>query len=194
MLEIRNLVLINGHKTIIDCDYMALEEGLYQLLGPNGSGKTTLMRYFAGIKPGKYGYFNSSLKTFYLPEKFNLPKQALVEDILRLFMVMTKSKENIEYWTSRYEIDTSLRIAELSKGMIQRVGIIISMIGGYEFILYDEPFEGLDDKNTRLFISDIKHLKAKYIILSYHRLSTKRRLGFKVLEIKEGRLCMRENI
>ena len=93
----------------------------------------------------------------------------------------------IELVTS-YNLE-NLPIKKLSKGMIQKVGIIISLLDKYNIILYDEPLEGLDEAAIKQFFIDLKKLKNTIVIMSIHEIPKGIRVNAQKIYIKDGKLC-----
>lgn len=191
MLNIKNIDLYNGKLKILDNASLQLGNEPYVLIGKNGTGKSTLFKFLANIKKGKNGYLNLKESIFYLPEKVLLPKSIKVNKLLEFYIGLTDSLESGEFWLRRYKVDGNKEIRKLSKGMLQKVGIILSLIDNSKIILYDEPFEGLDNESIKQFISDIKEVhKDKTVIIAIHELSNKIRLSFKKIEIEDYKLCL----
>ena len=83
----------------------------------------------------------------------------------------------------------NMPIKKLSKGMIQKVGIIISLLDKYDVILYDEPLEGLDEEAIKSFFGDLKKRSNTVIVMSIHEIPKKLKINAKKIFIKDGKLC-----
>ena len=150
----KNLVLSNLN--------LHIEKGaIYGLIGKNGAGKTTLMRVICGLqKPTNgtytiYGISNESSKIIEARKRMG----AIIESP-SIYLDMT-AEENlkIQYkilgisnYKSIYDILKLVGLAETGKkkvktfslGMKQRLGIAIALAGNHDFLILDEPINGLD--------------------------------------------------
>ncbi len=185
LIEIKNEKIKNGNKVLFDKLDLKLPPGFYQLNGQNGIGKSTFLKYIAGIKKGKK-YFKTKESVFYLPEKFTLPRNLTIKDILS---VLDYAQVNM---IKRYGLDVNSRIKELSKCMLQKVGLIISLSNLYDILLYDEPFEGLDDNSVNIFLDDIKKRENITVIITCHKVSSGVQLTFKKLKIEQKKVLYDE--
>lgn len=187
MLKLEKISKRFKNKVIFKDVSYEFDKGIYILMGYNGSGKSTLFKIISDIDSnylGKVGVNN----LFYLPEKMTLPKELKTYDFLNCYMKINKSYGSFIELCSKYNLENK-PIKSLSKGMIQKVGIIMSLLDKYDTILYDEPLEGLDEESINLFINDIKKIKDTTIIISLHEIPKGLRLNAKKIIIKEGSLC-----
>lgn len=192
---------------------------IFGLLGPNGAGKTTLIRMVAGITApdhGEVSFFGSPLKQSdihnigYLPEERGLYKNMRVgEQALYFARLRGMGKSEAEYelknWFERLEVDGwwNKEVADLSKGMAQKIQFIVSILHKPKFLILDEPLSGFDPINAQRIKSEIKRLRDENgttVLLSTHDMSSVDELcdhvalvnhGSKILE---GRVdLLREN-
>ena len=189
MIEVRNLSKHFGHiKAVRDISFRVAKGEILGFLGPNGAGKSTTMRMVTGFIPPSAGTaliggsdicrdaIQARKKIGYLPE--NAPvypdmtvlayldfcaqirgfrraerKKTVMETIEQCFL------KNVMYQT----------INTLSKGFKQRVCFAQSIIHDPEYLIFDEPTDGLDPNQkheVRLMIRKMSAQKA--IILSTH--------------------------
>ncbi len=198
-------------KVAVDkLSFSAYKGEIFGLLGPNGAGKTTTLRMLATlIKPDsgdalidgksiitqeeevrrKIGFLTSELKLedFFTPNYlFNffgqlhgMEKQVIEERKRNLF--------------SRFGIDkfAEVRFSNLSTGMKQKVSLVVSIVHDPEFIIFDEPTNGLDVLTAKVvtdFLSELKN-DGKTIILSTHIFSLIEKLCDRVGIIINGKLA-----
>lgn len=182
-------------------------QGVVGLLGPNGSGKTTLLRIIIGILPPDTGeiWFRGKLldetmrRQFgYMPEERGLyPKMTAREQLLYLLRLkgfsMGEAKKEVAYWAERLDMPWIDRLARtLSKGMQQKVQLILALAGEPSVMLLDEPFSGLDpvvSHEIELLLRE-KVQRGALIILSTHRLEQVDHLCDFVLLIHRGQLVL----
>lgn len=190
--------------------FSAYRGEIFGLLGPNGAGKTTTLRMLATlIKPDsgnayigghsiideedkirrKIGFLTSDLKL----ENFFTPNY-LFDFFSELYGLEKSVRDRRKYELfSKFGIDrfAEVKFGNLSTGMRQKVSLVISVVHDPEFIIFDEPTNGLDVIASRYVIDFLKELKAqgKSIILSTHIFSLVEKLCDRVGIIFDGKLA-----
>lgn len=177
-------------------------------LGANGAGKTTLMKIMMGFiheSSGSVEYDQSlgkdnldALKNIgYMPERPyfypHLKGREFIKYMGELSQVAGDVLEkNIDYWGRRFKIDHALdrEIKGYSKGMLQRLGFMASLIHDPMVIIMDEPLSGLDPLGRKEFKDVIREVKAagKTIFFSSHIVSDIEEVCDDVIFLKEGRI------
>lgn len=170
------------------------------LIGPNGSGKSTTIKALVGLLPNVSGeiIFTGQKKTYsYIPE------QPVLYNELTLW-------EHLELVASAYELDRNyfLQRAEkllihfqlnlvrhlfpvnFSKGMQQKLMIVLGLLIKPEIYIIDEPFVGLDPSATMHFINMLEKNKAggASIIISTHQLDIAEKICDSIIFLNNGRL------
>jgi ABC-2 type transport system ATP-binding protein len=138
------------------------------LIGENGSGKSTLLKSISGlIYPEKENMIYKNNYNAYLPEKFSLPKNLTVKEFVSFLEDFFKI--DLSYYVNNLVIP-NLKIKELSKGNLQKLGIISIIATKLSTIILDEPTEGMDVELKKKFIDILKilHKEGKTIIISTH--------------------------
>ena len=187
MLKLQNIRKKYGHKVIFENASYEFNPGLYFLIGQNGAGKSTFLKIIAGIDQGYDGVVEGK-NIFYLPEKLILPKELMTYQLINQYSRINDSMGSFIELVTSYNLE-NLPIKKLSKGMIQKVGIIISLLDKYNIILYDEPLEGLDEAAIKQFFIDLKKLKNTIVIMSIHEIPKGIRVNAQKIYIKDGKLC-----
>lgn len=158
-------------KMIVLKEFAVNKGELILLTGKNGSGKSTILRVL-GKQISNDCYEgrleNSFISISYLPERFSLPKLMRSSHFIAEFNSLLPKYE-IKFLMDRYHIQNR-RISTLSKGMIQKVGLVSVLSKKADLFLFDEPLSGLDLHSKRMFREDISHLLAagKTVIISTH--------------------------
>lgn len=198
-----------------DVSFTAYPGEIYGLLGPNGAGKTTALRSISTlIKPdsgdiivggssvideayavrGKIGFLTSDLKLedhftpnylfTYFSRLHGIEEEVIKERKIKLF--------------KRFGIDEfmEVKVAELSTGMKQKASIAISLVHDPEFIIFDEPTNGLDVLTARSVTDYLRELKqeGKTVILSTHILSVVEKLCDRVGIIINGKMKISDTL
>ena len=175
-------------------------------LGPNGAGKSTLMKILTSyvkedsgsviicdINKNDNSIFTKS-KIGYLSENNPLYKDMFVQEYLFFISDLLKienKNERINYLLNRVGLENvkNQKIADLSKGFKQRVGIAAALVHDPEIILLDEPTTGLDPNQLIEIRSLIKEIgKEKIILLSTHIMEEIPKICNRVLVINKGKL------
>lgn len=160
---------------------------IFGFLGPNGAGKTTAMRMMLGLLRPVSG----EIRLFGEPLKGALPAVlrrvgSLIEQP-SLYDHLT-GEENLEVarrlkFLKQHDVRLAVEVSGVagyaekvtgtySRGMRQRLGVAIAMLGGPELLLLDEPMNGQDVNGRRTFRSLLKKLQQEYgttILLSSHQ-------------------------
>jgi ABC-2 type transport system ATP-binding protein len=203
--------LTKKYAGVTGIDQISFEVGKGEIvgfLGPNGAGKTTTMRILASYMPASSGratvagfdVFSDSLKARrhlgYLPESVPLYHDMRVNEYLRyrgaLKALSGKRLKNrigiIKELCGLREVGRK-KIAGLSKGFRQRVGLAEAMIHEPDLLILDEPTIGLDPNQIRQVRELIKSLGERHtILLSTHILSEVEATCSRVIIINRGRI------
>lgn len=192
-----------------DLSFTAYSGEIFGLLGPNGAGKTTTLRMLATlIKPDsgnafidgksivtedeavrrKIGFLTSELKL----EEFFTPNY-IYDFFSELYGVEKHAaKQRKRELFSKFGIDkfAEIKIANLSTGMKQKISLVISIVHDPDFIIFDEPTNGLDVLTAKVVTDFLLELKSagKTIILSTHIFSLVEKLCDRVGVIINGKL------
>ena len=160
-LKIDRVTKQYGSKIAVDRISLTLGRGVHGLLGENGAGKTTFMRMICGILAptgGSISFDGMEAATEgyrsvlgYLPQDFGYYPDFTGKDFL-LYMAALKglpkrragekAKELIEMTALKEAAGN--KIKTYSGGMRQRLGIAVALCGSPDFLLLDEPVNGLD--------------------------------------------------
>ena len=213
VLKIENVVKRFTNKTAVDGISLELQKGqIFGLLGPNGAGKTTLIRMITKIlnpDTGKitiHSDFQNDLETSmigYMPEERGLYKKMKVGEQLMYLaqlkgMSAAEAKKSILSWMEKFEIKDwwGKKVEELSKGMQQKIQFIATVAHSPQFLVFDEPFSGLDPVNTQLIKNEIVNLKNSgvTIIFSTHRMEQVEEMCDDIALINEGKIILNGNV
>ena len=183
--------VIYGDKPALDKINMSVKKGdIYALIGKNGAGKTTLLRLFTGQNAPDYG----SIELFGKKGTHGLNEArkrtgAIIET--PAFYPFFSAERNLEYYRIQRGIDnpsvvetvlkeTGLyeakdkKFKNFSLGMKQRLGIALSLMHDPEFLILDEPINGLDPAGIvemRKLMLRLNKENGLTIIISSHILS-----------------------
>ncbi|MDM8517192.1 ATP-binding cassette domain-containing protein [Desulfobacterales bacterium HSG16] len=189
MIEVKNLTKFFGAKKAVDDISFQVEKGeILGFLGPNGAGKSTTMRMITGFIPPSAGTaviggsdiledpISARKKIGYLPENAPVYPDMSVFDYLAFCAEIRGFKGPARNLKVEEAIEKCFlpevrrqTIGTLSKGFKQRVCFAQSIIHDPDYLILDEPTDGLDPNQkheVRLMIRQMS--AAKVIILSTH--------------------------
>jgi len=210
LIEVQNLTKYYNDFCAVNKISMTIRKGeILGLLGPNGAGKTTTLRMLTGyfrpssgtIKVKDFNMPEDAIKIKsligYLPESAPLYHNMLVYDYLE-YVAKLKGIGDKETRYDRFlklsdlcglSSIMSKPIANLSKGLKQRVGLAHAMMTDPEILILDEPTSGLDPNQIAEIRDIIKSIgKEKTIVFSTHILSEAEATCDRIAIINQGRV------
>jgi ABC-2 type transport system ATP-binding protein len=161
---------------------------LLGLLGPNGAGKSTLTKIACGLVRASAGQAQvegapagspeARAAIGYLAELFRFPDWLTADELLALHQELAGSERGA---TERAELlrivglgeASGTKVAAMSKGMQQRLGIAQALVGSPRLLMLDEPTSALDPVGRRVVRDLLRDLRGRGIavVLSSHLLS-----------------------
>lgn len=206
---VKNLTKVYGKQKALNDVSLSIEDGeIVGLLGPNGAGKSTMMKILTcfipptsgDVKVCGYDIFDNPMEVRrsigYLPEQNPLYYDMYVREFLSFVagihriekkLRRERVEEIIELTGLSKEVNK--KIAALSKGYKQRVGIAQALIHDPEVLILDEPTTGLDPNQLVEIRNLIKQVgKTKTVLLSTHIMQEVEAVCPRVVIINNGRL------
>lgn len=194
-----------GNHTVVDHVDMHVKKGdIYGFIGKNGAGKTTFMRIVAGLAapasgkmelfgsrelekqrqrigtliehPGLYGSMTAKENLQVARKSYGITRKSSVEEMLE-FVGLTQAGKK--------------KVKNFSLGMKQRLGIAIALFRNPDFLILDEPINGLDPqgiKEMRDLLLKLNEEKQITILISSHILGELSKIATRYGIIKEGAL------
>ena len=210
-IKVENINKSYGAQQVLKDVCFTIEKGkIVGLLGPNGAGKSTLMKILTGYIKADSGVAiidginidENPIKVKqilgYLPEHNPLYLDMYVREYLSFVCDIYKvSKKQIEIAVSQTGLteEAHKKIAQLSKGYRQRVGLAAALIHNPEVLILDEPTTGLDPNQLVEIRNLIKELgKDKTVILSTHIMQEIEQMADRVLIINQGKILADESL
>ena len=207
LLEIKNLSKSFDKKEILHEINLSVSGGkIIGLLGKNGAGKTTLIKLINDLLTpskgeilvnGKSIGIESKKVISYLPERTYLNKQMKVSEVIDYF---EDFYDNFDSKKARkllkdLDLDINQKLAKMSKGMQEKVQLVLVMSREADLYILDEPLGGVDPA-TRDFILDTilsNFNENASVIISTHLISDIERILDEVIFIDKGRIILQSN-
>ncbi len=168
------------------------------LIGANGCGKSTLLKIIAGlVKPtkGKVDIGKGKL-IHYVPEHF--PKMNLTAGQYLSYMGKldglgdTENDNRIHELATDFSVDSMLDVPmkHLSKGSLQKIGVIQALMKRPDILLLDEPLSGQDVRSQQVFIRKIRELEKNgvTVLMSCHEPYLVDALAKKTYRLENGKV------
>jgi ABC-type multidrug transport system ATPase subunit len=198
VLTVRGLTKSYGPRRVLDAVGFTVQPGeVLGLIGPNGAGKTTLFECLAGLLPADAGEVRgrdrilspAARKTelFYIPDGIAPWPDQTVACVLRFF-ASSFSPSLLDALHLRPLLRSPVRA--LSKGERKRFLIALGLLSPQPLLLLDEPFDGLDLRQTREATALLRATAArgKTLFLSIHQLTDAARACDRFVLLADGRV------
>lgn len=207
ILKTEELTKTYSNKNAVDHLSIQINKGdIYGLIGRNGAGKTTLMRLVLGLAHKTSG----SIYLFEGEESYPSENKNRIGSLIEnaTFYSNLTARQNLRYYqlakgiTDSKEIDRALKLVRMNEtgkvkfknfslGMKQRLGIALAILNHPDFVILDEPINGLDPIGISEIRDIIKELNEKYgmtILVSSHILSELYLVATRFCFIEKGKL------
>ncbi|MFC0007155.1 ATP-binding cassette domain-containing protein [Micromonospora siamensis] len=166
------------------------------VLGRNGAGKSTLLQLAAGVlTPTRGRVLDRPRRVGWVPERFPADQPFTVDAYLTAMgraagLPATDTAGAVDRWTDRLGLTRfrGVRLAELSKGTAQKVGLAQAMLRRPGLLVLDEPWEGLDAAARELVPGLVDEVLAAggSVLVSDHRGETVRLPGAARWTVADG--------
>lgn len=204
LVECKKLCKSYDEKQVLKDVNLKIPKGkIIGLLGKNGTGKTTLIKLIndlltptsgeiliKGKKPG----VESKDIIAYLPEKTYLDREMSVKDAIKYFeefYTNFDSKKAVKLLKD-LDLDMNSKISKMSKGMQEKLQLILVMSRNAELYILDEPLGGVDPA-TREYILDTilsNFCEGASVIISTHLIADIERILDEVIFIDKGEIVL----
>jgi ABC-2 type transport system ATP-binding protein len=203
LLTVENLTKKFGPRSVLsDVSFNVRPGEVLGLIGPNGAGKTTLFECLAGLLPSDDGgvrfrgkQLPSSRRKealFYLPDAITPWAEQSVRWLLGFFeRIYGQSHDRLARLLEPLRLNElqKSRFANLSKGERKRVLLALGLLTPHPLLLLDEPFDGLDLRQTRDVMTLVRSETGtgRTLMLSIHQLVDAGRVCDRLVLLSDGR-------
>ena len=207
LLEIKNLSKSYDDKVALKDINLNITSGkIIGLLGKNGAGKTTLIKLINDlltpttgeilVKGNKIGIASKKVIS-YLPERTYLNKQMKVSEVIDYFSEFYDNfdSEKAKKLLKDLDLDINEKLSKMSKGMQEKVQLVLVMSRNADLYILDEPLGGVDPA-TRDYILDTilsNFNENASVIISTHLISDIERILDEVIFIDKGKLILQSD-
>jgi ABC-2 type transport system ATP-binding protein len=211
VFEFRNVTKRFGKQTALDdVSFVGKAGQVIALLGENGAGKTTAIRILLGLIDANAG--TSSVldidsrtqgaeirrRVGYVPDRPALYEWMTVDEIgwFAAGFYPLGFEKQYRALVSHFQLPLDRKLKDLSKGMLAKVSLALSMAHEPPLLVLDEPTSGLDPMVRREFLESMVDVAAagRTVLLSSHQIGEVERVADTVIILRKGRLVLNERL
>jgi len=207
LLECINVNKSFGDKNILKDINLKITRGkIIGLLGKNGTGKTTLIKLINDLLTptsgqilvnGKEVGVESKKIISYLPERTYLDKSMTIDKVIEYFEDFYDNfdKEIARKLLQDLDLDTTQKLSKMSKGMQEKLQLVLVMSRKADLYILDEPLGGVDPA-TRDYILDTiltNFNEGASVIISTHLIADIERILDEVIFIDKGKIILKSD-
>ena len=204
LLECKNLCKEFDKKTILQDINLKIPRGkIIGLLGKNGAGKSTLIKLINDLLTptsgeilinGEMPGVNSKKIIAYLPERTYLDKEMTIKQAINYFNEFYQNFDSDKAirLLKDLDLDINKKISKMSKGMQEKLQLVLVMSRDAELYILDEPLGGVDPA-TRDYILDTilsNFSEGASVIISTHLISDVERILDEVIFVDQGKIVL----
>ncbi len=205
MLRVKNLS--KRYRDVRALEHVSFEippNSIAGVIGPNGAGKTTLLLGLAGLLPidggtiswndGAIPGHSRSHTVFYVEDAIRPHALLSLASVLGFYRsVFQRTKAHCDDVIDRLRLRDFLRsrVCDLSKGTAKRFLIAIGVLSTQPVLMLDEPFDGLDLKQTLELVPILRGIsgEGRTLVLSIHQLRDAERVCDRFVLLNNGRVA-----
>ncbi len=189
---------------------MSVERGeIFGFLGPNGAGKTTTIRCMLDVIRPSAGTvrvlgldaqrdkMELHKRIGYIPGDVRLPGQMTGKQIINYFSRLQGLEPVLlDDLVARFDVEMKRQLKSYSKGMRQKIGIVLGFMCDPDVLILDEPSSGLDPLLQRAFNEFLleEQARGKTIFMSSHIMSDVEKVCQRVAVIRQGEIVTVEEV
>src|SRR5579872_2358325 len=210
VIAIENLAKSYGKVQAVRGISISVERGeIFGFLGPNGAGKTTTIRCLLDVIRPTSGAIrvlglDAQRDTMalhqhigYLPGDVRLPGDMTGKQVINYFSrLQGREPVMLDELVARFDVEMKRPLKGYSKGMRQKIGIVLAFMCNPDVLILDEPTSGLDPLLQRAFNEFLleEQARGKTIFMSSHIMSDVEKICQRVAVIRKGELVTVEKV
>lgn len=207
VLDVLNLCKSYGnHLVLDDISFSIRESEIVGFIGPNGAGKSTLMKCLCGLIHMDSGNVTICGHDIQSQREKALSHQASLIESPGLFFNMTGyenleifaslknvSKDKLQQMADYTRIGDYLKkpVSSYSLGMKQRLALSIALLSSPQFLMLDEPMNGLDPSGVFELRKELRKMVDEYgmsLLISSHQLNEIEKIADRIIYIENGKI------
>lgn len=207
VLDVLNLCKSYGnHLVLNDISFSIRENEIVGFIGPNGAGKSTLMKCLCGLIHMDSGNVTICGHDIQSQREKDLSHQASLIESPGLFFNMTGyenleifaslknvSKDKLQQMADYTRIGDYLKkpVSSYSLGMKQRLALSIALLSSPQFLMLDEPMNGLDPSGVFELRKELRKMVDEYgmsLLISSHQLNEIEKIADRIIYIENGKI------
>ena len=207
LVECNNINKSFGEKHILKDVSIKIERGkIIGLLGKNGMGKSTLIKLINDLLTPDSGTILINGKTVsveskkiisYLPERTYLDKSMKVKDVIKYFKEFYDNFDEEKALKLLKDLDLNVdeKLSKMSKGMQEKVQLVLVMSRNADLYILDEPLGGVDPATRDYIIDTIlsNFNEGASVIISTHLISDIEKILDEVIFIDKGKIILQSS-
>jgi len=206
LVEFKNVSKSYGNKQVLKNINLKISKGkIIGLLGKNGTGKSTLIKLVNDLLTVDMGEIlingekigvNSKKAIAYLPERTYLDKGMTVLEVLEYFndFYDNFNIEKAKKLLRDLDLDVKQKITKMSKGMQEKVGLVLVMSREAQLYILDEPLGGVDPATRDYILETIltNFGDGASVLISTHLIADIEQILDEVIFIDNGEIILQE--
>lgn len=207
VLDVLNLCKSYGnHLVLDDISFSIRENEIVGFIGPNGAGKSILMKCLCGLIHMDSGNVTICGHDIQSQREKALSHQASLIESPGLFFNMTGyenleifaslknvSKDKLQQMADYTRIGDYLKkpVSSYSLGMKQRLALSIALLSSPQFLMLDEPMNGLDPSGVFELRKELRKMVDEYgmsLLISSHQLNEIEKIADRIIYIENGKI------
>ncbi|MDF2654532.1 MAG: transporter ATP-binding protein [Bacillota bacterium] len=186
MIKVNNLdKSFDGFRALSDLNLNVKKGSIYGLVGTNGAGKTTLIKHVTGVLRQDQGeiliegepvYENIAAKERmgYIPDDLYFFSSYNLKESAKFYRSIYPnwSQERYNHMVKQFELNEKRKLSKFSKGMQKQAAFILTMSSMPDYLILDEPIDGLDPIIRKLvwkyIIEDVAEREMTVLVSSHN--------------------------
>lgn len=207
ILEIKNIDKSFDKNKIIDNVSFNISTGkIVGLLGKNGSGKTTILKMINDLLTvdkgeilidGKKVGVETKAIISYLPERTYLESGQTVADVFEFFeeFYLDFDRQKAEKLLRDLDLDINASLSKMSKGMKEKIQLILVMSRNAKLYILDEPLGGVDPSTRDYILQTIlsNFGEDSSLLITTHLIADVEKILDEVIFVDKGTIILQEN-
>lgn len=203
-VDIKQAGYLEKPDAIVDICFSLKRGETIGLIGPNGAGKSTTIKVIAGLLPEIKGAVEFQSRNFaYIPDQPVFYDELTLWEHLQLAGAVNNIEDDVVAKKGKELLEAFGMVAQMhhfpssfSKGMLQKMMIILGLLVEPDLYIIDEPFVGLDPRATMKFLQFLQEKKNQgaCMLVSTHQLDLAERICDYIILMMAGRIIARGSL